>query len=102
MISLILGLAVLGCVLQGVFILVEHKEKYVPAVILKGLASVFFCIIGYYAFNYAGVDFEAGVKATDLVDAMLELFPLDDFIATYSDAYVYLTRVRSSEEFFPD
>lgn len=31
-----------------------------------------------------------------------EELSLDDFIATYSDAYVYLTRVRSSEEFFPD
>lgn len=44
----------LGCILQGVFIAVEHKKHYVGAVILKGLASVFFCIIGYFACAYAG------------------------------------------------
>lgn len=42
-------LAVAGMVLQGIFIAVEHKEKYVHAVILKGAAAVLFCIIGMLA-----------------------------------------------------
>lgn len=51
MISLpLLLIAVLGCILQAVFITVEHKEKYVPAVILKGSASFVFCFLGVIAF----------------------------------------------------
>jgi len=39
-------LAVFGMILQASFIVVEHKEKYVHAVVLKGLAAMVFCIIG--------------------------------------------------------
>lgn len=46
-------LMLVGCVLQGIFITVEHKKHYVGAVILKGLASVVFCIIGYFALSFA-------------------------------------------------
>ena len=35
-----------GIILQACFILVEHQEKYVPAVILKGLASLGFVLLG--------------------------------------------------------
>lgn len=42
-------LAVIGMTLQAVFIAVEHKEKYVPAVILKGSAAAVFCIVGVVA-----------------------------------------------------
>lgn len=52
----ILLLAVAGMLLQGIFIAVEHKEKYVPAVILKGSAAVVFCIIGITAMATASVD----------------------------------------------
>lgn len=41
-------LCLIGCILQGTFITVEHKEKYVAAVVLKGLAAVVFCIVGLY------------------------------------------------------
>lgn len=41
--------AVLGMALQGIFIAVEHKEKYLPAVILKGSAAAVFCAIGMLA-----------------------------------------------------
>lgn len=51
-ISVIL-LALAGIVLQGIFIAVEHKEKYVPAVILKGSAAVIFCSIGMLAMGDA-------------------------------------------------
>lgn len=42
-------LILLGMILQGTFIVVEHKEKYVPAVFLKGLASAVFVLIGALA-----------------------------------------------------
>lgn len=44
-------LALAGMILQCVFIIVEHKEKYVPAVALKGSAAVVFCVIGMVAMN---------------------------------------------------
>ncbi|MCR4685587.1 MAG: lysoplasmalogenase [Lachnospiraceae bacterium] len=46
----ILALCIVGMILQGIFIVVEHKEKYVPAVILKGCASLVFVYIGYLGF----------------------------------------------------
>lgn len=46
-------IAMIGCVLQGIFIAVEHKKKFVPAVILKGLAAGIFCIIGFVAYLFA-------------------------------------------------
>lgn len=52
--SLALIIALAGAVLQGIFITVEHKEKYVPAVILKGLASCCFVLIGLVGFKVAG------------------------------------------------
>lgn len=42
---------VIGMVIQGCFIAVEHKEKYVPAVILKGSASVMFVLVGIFAYS---------------------------------------------------
>lgn len=38
---------VAGILLQAAFILVEHREKYLPAVLLKGCASLVFVWIGY-------------------------------------------------------
>ncbi len=35
-----------GIALQAAFIVTEHKERYVPAVILKGTASLMFVILG--------------------------------------------------------
>ncbi|MCR4685584.1 MAG: lysoplasmalogenase [Lachnospiraceae bacterium] len=49
----ILLLCVAGMILQGIFIVVEHKEKYVPAVILKGCASLVFVCVGYMGFRAA-------------------------------------------------
>ncbi len=46
----IILLCILGMAVQGIFIAVEHKEKYVGAVCLKGSASVIFVIIGCIAF----------------------------------------------------
>ena len=49
----IILLCLLGMAIQGFFIAVEHKEKYVPAVCLKGSASVVFVIIGAIAYAAA-------------------------------------------------
>ena len=46
----ILLLCLVGAIIQGIFIVIEHQQKYVPAVILKGSASIVFCIIGYLGF----------------------------------------------------
>ena len=47
-------LSVIGMALQAAFIAVEHKEKYLPAVILKGLASLVFVTIGILAAKTTG------------------------------------------------
>ena len=49
----IILLCILGMAIQALFIAVEHKEKYVGAVCLKGSASVVFVIIGAIAFASA-------------------------------------------------
>ena len=49
-------LALLGMALQAIFITVEHKEKYVPAVILKGSSAIVFCVIGIVAMATAAVN----------------------------------------------
>lgn len=49
----IILLCVLGMLIQAAFIAVEHKEKYVGAVCLKGSASIVFVIIGAIAYGMA-------------------------------------------------
>ncbi len=49
-VSLIFLPCVIGCILQSVFIAVEHKEKWVGAVILKGSASLMFCLFGFIGY----------------------------------------------------
>ena len=44
-------LVILGFILQGLFIKTEHEEKYLPAVILKGSASLIFVLIGFMAID---------------------------------------------------
>lgn len=48
--TVIIILAVLGMIIQGCFIAVEHKEKYVAADILKGLAALMFVCIGLISY----------------------------------------------------
>ena len=54
--TFIVILAIGGMMLQASFITVEHREKYVPAVILKGLAAFIFCIIGAVAMTTASAN----------------------------------------------
>lgn len=49
--KLILLFAIIGIIIQGLFIKVEHEEKYVLADILKGTASLMFVIIGYIGYS---------------------------------------------------
>ena len=44
--AVVITLMVIGAILQGTFICVEHKEKYVLADILKGSAAACFVAIG--------------------------------------------------------
>lgn len=50
LLPLLLIVAIAGMIIQAAFITTEHKEKYVQAVILKGLASLCFVIIGFTGF----------------------------------------------------
>ena len=54
--SSVILIALLGMLLQAIFITVEHKEKYVPAVILKGSAAFLFCLIGISAMMTASIN----------------------------------------------
>lgn len=49
-----LVLALAGMALQACFIITEHREKYLGAVILKGTAAALFCYIGFLALEGAG------------------------------------------------
>ena len=62
MLVLVLFIALIGMIVQGAFIAVEHKEQYVPAVILKGAASLFFVIIGCIGY----VSFYKYTESSDL------------------------------------
>lgn len=47
-------IGVVGILVQIAFIIVENKKKWVPAVCLKGLASVIFVLFGWYAGTMCG------------------------------------------------
>lgn len=71
MIFLIILLAITGIVLQGVFIVCEHKEKYVPADIFKGLASLMFVIIGMLGYMNVTSDSLGKMIAAGLVFGLI-------------------------------
>lgn len=48
---MIISIAVIGMILQGLFILQEKNKKYVAADVLKGLASFMFVLIGIIGYN---------------------------------------------------
>lgn len=49
-------LAILGIVIQSVFIFVERRKKYVLSVILKGTAAILFCIVGAIEMSMASAN----------------------------------------------
>ena len=77
MMSAIVPFIIIGFVLQMLFIRVEHQEKWVPAVILKGCASLMFVIVGYLAFTRVNNPFNRqffyGLVAGMLGDILLNL-----------------------------
>jgi len=50
----LIGLSICGIAFQTCFIRVEHSKEYVEAVILKGLASLMFVILGWGGLAVAG------------------------------------------------
>lgn len=71
MTPVIIVLAIAGIILQGIFIAVEHKEKYVLADILKGLASLMFVIIGMLGFLKVTSDSLGRLIAIGLIFGMV-------------------------------
>lgn len=71
-------LAIVGMALQGAFITVEHKEKYVAADILKGAAAACFVIIGIIGYvtkttDSFGIKLVVGLVFGMLGDILLNL-----------------------------
>ena len=56
MLTIIIIASIIGIILQGVFIATEHKEKYVLADILKGLAASMFVLIGFIGYTFVSND----------------------------------------------
>ncbi len=48
------SLCILGLLLQIVFIIVESRKRYLPAVILKGAASIVFVVLGFLCAGASG------------------------------------------------
>jgi len=62
-----LWLCLLGVIIQVVFILTEYRKKYVPAVILKGLASLVFIAFGILSMSISSNKGFAGWIVAGLV-----------------------------------
>ena len=75
--TIIILMAVVGFVLQALFIKTEHEEKYVAAVILKGAASLMFVLVAYNAYmtvnNIFNKQFLIGLFFGMLGDILLNL-----------------------------
>ncbi|MDO4487674.1 MAG: lysoplasmalogenase family protein [Eubacteriales bacterium] len=81
-------LAVLCLVIMGFFIAVEKDKKYIPAVILKGLASLVFVLVGVLSIGGEGTG-AAGLILKGL------------FIGAIADVLLNLRFVfKSKEQFF--
>lgn len=47
----VLTLSIIGMIIQGIFIAIEHKDRFVAAAILKGTAAMIFVIIGFIGYR---------------------------------------------------
>lgn len=70
-VTIIILLALVGIILQGTFICVEHKEKYVLADILKGLAALMFVIIGNVGYRMVTSDSLGKMIAIGLIFGLI-------------------------------
>ena len=64
-------LAYIGLLIQIIFIIVEQKKKYVPAVALKGTASLFFVLLGALALPLATLPTFAKVVVAGLIFGLI-------------------------------
>ncbi|MBO4218829.1 MAG: hypothetical protein J5887_04955, partial [Erysipelotrichaceae bacterium] len=86
-------LIAIGALLQICFIASEHKEEYVRAVVLKGLASLMFVITGFLGFKNSGSGFARlifiGLALGMLGDILLNL----RFVFPASGQKIFLTGI---------
>lgn len=64
-------LAYIGLLVQFLFIYVERQKKYVPAVALKGTASLFFVLLGFLGLSIATLPTFAKVVVAGLVFGLI-------------------------------
>ncbi|MBP5458964.1 MAG: hypothetical protein J6Y62_02130 [Clostridia bacterium] len=64
-------LAYIGLLIQILFIYIEHQKKYVPAVALKGTASLFFVVLGFLGLSIATLPTFAKIVVAGLVFGLL-------------------------------
>lgn len=64
-------LAYAGLLVQILFIYVEQQKKYVPAVALKGTASLFFVVLGFLGLSIATLPTFAKIVVAGLVFGLL-------------------------------
>ena len=64
-------LAYIGLLVQIIFIYVEQQKKYVPAVALKGTASLFFVVLGFLGLSIATLPTFAKVVVAGLVFGLI-------------------------------
>lgn len=64
-------LGYLGLLIQFIFIYVEQQKKYVPAVILKGTASLLFVLLGFFGLSLATLPGFAKVVVAGLLFGLL-------------------------------
>ena len=100
-VAIILILSVLGMLLQGIFIAVEHKGMMTAAAVLKGTAALVFVIIGFIGYGYflkspeaVNTDATAGLTKTVSFMICLGLFfgMLGDIILALR--FVFMTKLH--------
>lgn len=64
-------LAYIGLLIQILFIYIEQQKKYVPAVALKGTASLFFVVLGFLGLSIATLPTFAKIVVAGLVFGLL-------------------------------
>lgn len=64
-------LAYIGLLIQILFIYIEQQKKYVPAVALKGTASLFFVVLGFLGLSIATLPSFAKIVVAGLVFGLL-------------------------------
>lgn len=64
-------LAYIGLLIQLLFIYIEQQKKYVPAVALKGTASLFFVVLGFLGLSIATLPTFAKIVVAGLVFGLL-------------------------------